>query len=470
MSNPRNARAASLLACAGLLTVLCSLSPSAGAPRRPQPGAAAEFTVEDVGFNFDPNSVVVQPAINSAGQVAGPSIRPPAAPLPGPRPGVFVPPHDAHRTNAALTIRQDLFISSFGTSPPTSTLGFFNNNAYGINLNSILELAQVTGEAFDSDNERRAFRFTDTASPKMEDLGTLGGDWSAGYAINNSGQVVGESEVGLNMAPPLGPFGGFSPVHAFRYTDGVGMEDLGALDDQGFSSVAYAVNEAGHVAGLSEVALGGAHAFLYTDGAGMQDLGTLPSGGFSAAHGMNDLSPVHVVGESEVVEGESSTNLAVRWRGGTIIRLGALIGDLASSAADVNNSGTVVGTSFGGPREGPVISGGVALTSRAFIWRDKNGNNESDPGELQDLNTLIPSGGWSLLTATAINDAGQIVGVACLKGSPRCTASLRRGPPISRPRSATPRLPQPRGRRPEAASRCPSRRWMTRGSRASRRK
>ena len=45
--------------------------------------------------------------------------------------------------------------------------------------------------------------------------------------------------------------------------------------------------------------------------------------------------------------------------------------------------------------------------------QDGNGNSHAflfDDGALEDLNSLIPSSGWTLDAADAINDKGQIVG------------------------------------------------------------
>ena len=50
----------------------------------------------------------------------------------------------------------------------------------------------------------------------VTDLGTLGGDSSDGYAINDSGQVAGFSDTSADE------------FHAFLYSDGV-MQDLGTL-------------------------------------------------------------------------------------------------------------------------------------------------------------------------------------------------------------------------------------------------
>ena len=69
------------------------------------------------------------------------------------------------------------------------------------------------------------------------DLGTLGGTYSHGLAINTAGQVTG------NASLP-----GDSSIHAFR-SDGTTMTDLGNLG--GASSYSAAINTAGQVTGYA---------------------------------------------------------------------------------------------------------------------------------------------------------------------------------------------------------------------------
>src|SRR5690242_6010552 len=83
------------------------------------------------------------------------------------------------------------------------------------------------------------------------DLGTLGGVESRAYAINAAGAVVGGSLT----------FSGRE--HAFRWTRGGGMKDLGTLPGGG-SSRAVWVNEDGDVAGWSTTSAGATHAVVWT--------------------------------------------------------------------------------------------------------------------------------------------------------------------------------------------------------------
>jgi probable HAF family extracellular repeat protein len=72
----------------------------------------------------------------------------------------------------------------------------------------------------------------------MVDIGTLGGPASFAYAVNNSGVVVGDSNV------PAKQF------HGYSWTDRDGIVDLAPL--AGYSqSTAFLVNNSGLVAGAS---------------------------------------------------------------------------------------------------------------------------------------------------------------------------------------------------------------------------
>jgi probable HAF family extracellular repeat protein len=94
------------------------------------------------------------------------------------------------------------------------------------------------------------------------DLGTLGGKYSWGKAINETGQIVGESFIT-----------GDSSIHAFLWQDGT-MDDIGTLPGY-INSNAFGINDIGQVVGNSEISIDGrlySEAFLWQDGK-MTDLG-----------------------------------------------------------------------------------------------------------------------------------------------------------------------------------------------------
>lgn len=84
---------------------------------------------------------------------------------------------------------------------------------------------------------------------------------SAAHAINNFGQVAGQSSDGQFTS------------EAFRYTDGVGLKNLGTLGGtSSYCSQSGSINNAGDVVGYSNTSSGSMHVFLYTDEHGMADL------------------------------------------------------------------------------------------------------------------------------------------------------------------------------------------------------
>jgi probable HAF family extracellular repeat protein len=86
------------------------------------------------------------------------------------------------------------------------------------------------------------------------DLGTLGGSESQAYAINDLNQVVGLS------------FLASGERHAFLYKNGV-MKDLG-----GVGSWALGINDTGEIVGQTQDSSNAATAFLYTGKTGLVDL------------------------------------------------------------------------------------------------------------------------------------------------------------------------------------------------------
>jgi probable HAF family extracellular repeat protein len=139
---------------------------------------------------------------------------------------------------------------------------------------SINDRGQIAGESrIGTGDTTRAFRFTEDG---MISLGALGGRNSSAYGINNSGQIVGETDTGLIAYPGGGRRSKgflFFGTHAFLWTEGIGMTDLGHLG--GGTSRATAINNNGVVVGTSTLIDGTSHAFQWTKRGGMIDLNTL---------------------------------------------------------------------------------------------------------------------------------------------------------------------------------------------------
>lgn len=159
-------------------------------------------------------------------------------------------------------------------------------------------------------------------------LGYLGaGNASAASAINDAGQVVGESNLAHNAQ---------APTHPYLF-DGT-LHDLGSLPGQGVSS-AVVINNAGQVAGYSDAGQGRTHVFFYDHGV-MTDLGSF--GGFDVTiGGMNQRG--QVVGTGNTLDGP---DIAFLSRDGALVDLNTLIdpasGWIVTSALDINDRGQII--------------------------------------------------------------------------------------------------------------------------------
>jgi probable HAF family extracellular repeat protein len=313
------------------------------------------------------------------------------------------------------------------------TLGGTSSTAYGIN-----DLGQVVGAAFAQTPSGAALHAFRTApnqpiNPATDDLGTLGGHSSVGWAINNHGQVVGGSWL------PGSP-----SSHAFRTAPNQPInpptDDLGTLG--GSMSQARGINDAGQVVGESRLAADNiSHAFRTGPNQAINpatdDLGASAGLSFSDAWAINEVG--QVAGRSSVGAYRTGANSAIDPQTDVL----GTLGGARSGAYAINASGQVAGASE------------VALgTIRSHIFRtgpnqpinpatdDLGTHGEDDPvvwgmndrGDIVgmmftaqgdneyafvclgstvfDLNDRIdPASGWTLLEAYDINNLGQIVGV-----------------------------------------------------------
>ena len=204
------------------------------------------------------------------------------------------------------------------------TLGRNYSRASGIN-----DSGQVVGDSVTAKGYIDAF-ITGPNGIGMTGLGSSLHYRTTG--INDSGQVVGYS----------GPASGDS-FHAFiTGPNGIGVTDLGTLG--GAESFAFDINNSGQVVGQSETAAsagGYTHAFITgPNGVGMIDIGTLGGAIASSSSGINDSG--QVVGTS-YIEGDVSAFAFITGLNGIgMINLGTL-GGFYSFANAINDSGEVVG-------------------------------------------------------------------------------------------------------------------------------
>lgn len=274
-----------------------------------------------------------------------------------------------------------------------------NNTGMVVGISEMAEedsLAEAWScEAFlgESDRVCRGFAY---AGEGMTAMPTLGGTHSFATGVNNRGQVVGWAETAVHD-----PTCRESQVLQFRAV--LWEPQLGTLQELppfpgDSTSAATAINQRGQVVGISgecDVAVGrfsAQHAVLWDHGE-VREIGNL--GGTTWHTPMDINEHGEVVGFSNPAgpgdpEGEFIAQ-AFLWssQGGTT-PLGTLAGDQFSQAHAINDTGTVVGVSFGG-----------AEGSRAFLWAD---------GVLHNFNELVGDFPGVFQSAQDINDRGQVTG------------------------------------------------------------
>jgi probable HAF family extracellular repeat protein len=137
-------------------------------------------------------------------------------------------------------------------------------------------------------------------------------------------------------------------LHAFRWTAGGGLQDLGVTS--GTESIGEDASSNGAaIVGQARDKNDFWRAFIWTPGGGMQDIGTL-SGAMSVAYGVNDNGTV-AVGTS-LTTSSSSSNHAFRWTAKSGMQdiqslltkagVSAVQGWILTTARRVSANGTVV--------------------------------------------------------------------------------------------------------------------------------
>jgi probable HAF family extracellular repeat protein len=304
-----------------------------------------------------------------------------------------------------------------------------------------------------------------TTTYTITDLGSLGGGGTRGMAINASGQVTGDSVSSQLVQVPCPPrqYGGQKkcfthPDDAFVWSNGT-MTDLGTLG--GNFSQGVAINGSGEVVGGSAPKSPGPDGAFLSNGHGMHQL-SAPT----VVYGINDSDQIVgqcrdtmllqsyacLVSSNGAITAlpESNPNIEC-------LEINTIPG-ITPAAVAINNNGQILGNCFGGavvwtnntptvlPTLGGASSSGTAISGNGqmvgtsetstggedgFLWSNGTitdlGSNFSPAavndsgvivggqfvysnGTLQNLNTLIPAGsGYQIQNATGINDNGQIV-------------------------------------------------------------
>lgn len=278
--------------------------------------------------------------------------------------------------------------SNMAINPITDDLGTLNGNtSFAFDIN---DAGQVTGFS-ESNNSgiRQAFRTAPNKAinPVTDNLGTLGGGFTNAFAINNTGQVVGISLPDPNSVAVLTAFRTGANILINPNTD-----DLSNLLSDSQYTNAQGINDLGQVVGTLGTSTGLLHGFRTAPNTAINlttdDLGTL-GGNLSIAEDINNVG--QVVGTSTNAEGQSQAfrtapNMPINPATDGLKTLGGEF----SNAYAINSLGLVVGD-----------SASASNTTHAFVY---------EGSAMFDLNNLIPTNSGVVLTsASDINDRGQIV-------------------------------------------------------------
>lgn len=256
-------------------------------------------------------------------------------------------------------------------------------HAFSWEPNTISDLGTLGGQnsgAFDINNAGTICGFAENAlgealpalwtGGSVGALPTLGGNLGAAWGLNNAGAAVGHAYVSS------------AAYHAALW-DEHGVQDLGTLG--GLYSVAYDINDQGTAVGSAYDSTGRERACAWGPG-GPVGLGGVGGGQWTAARKINDLGQIIFWGTPQ----GATANRASFWNGdlsSPVIDLGTFGGD-ESWAYGLNSHGFVVGRAQF-----------QDWTYHAFVW---------DGAALTDLGTL----GGASSSAFGINDQGVIVGYA----------------------------------------------------------
>jgi probable HAF family extracellular repeat protein len=295
-------------------------------------------------------------------------------------------------TSLSPTGGEEAFLWLNGQRLPLTTLGGKFSVTQALNRTQVVGQANLPGDTFG--------HATLWNAGLVKDLGTLGGNRSVALGINNGGQIVGQADTG-------GSTGYGTPVsHAFlKLNTQSTLQDLGTLG--GDNSSAFAINHLEQAVGQSDITttpdptfgIPAFHGFVWQNWA-MQDLGQLFGGNFNVAQDLNGRG--QVVGSADLTNDQVAH--AFLWQSGSVRDLGSLPGNTANMPTGINNAGQVVGNSglsgasfFVGP---PVNQ--FFCPCHTILWKN---------GQVIDLQTQLPGNSpWLLLSVSAINDQGEIVG------------------------------------------------------------
>lgn len=259
----------------------------------------------------------------------------------------------------------------------------------------------------------------------MVDLGDLpgGADYSRAFSINAAGQVAGQSRtdfanLGLNI------------MHAFRWDSGSGMTDLGDLSiGEKFSSAA-AINNAGDVVGESKNSVDD-RGFLWTETDGISDVGVLADGVNSYARDINDKG--EIVGRSDTIP-NGLQSAFLRESDGTMVELADLPGGSdGGSAWAINELSQIVGSSSGANglravlwENGSVFDLNDMVDASGAGWTLTRATDINESGQIVGYGTINGATHGFLLSAAAVPEPSSLLLLCTASGGMIVSRLLRR--------------------------------------------
>ena len=293
--------------------------------------------------------------------------------------------------------------------------------AFVSRANAISDKGYVAGKVRTTDSgEGHAFLWTPENGMRV--LSVPDEDASEGRGVSDNAQVCGAHNHRRRNAG--------SGVESHEFSFGIGFvwqSENGMQDLDGPYCAPQAMNRAGQVAGdlmapRDDNPFG--RAFLWQGDKGMKDLGNLPGGAGASAWGINGKGQVVGVSHSlDLVNHRPLADHMFLWEGEKGMQdLGVLSREVRPYS--INDLGLIVGGSYGNKNMRQLVLSPDGKSGRsqleayvgmaAGVPNDESNGNPPflySDGKMIDLNTTIdPASGWRLITATGINDSGQIVG------------------------------------------------------------
>jgi probable HAF family extracellular repeat protein len=284
---------------------------------------------------------------------------------------------------------------------------------------------------------------------KIIDLGTLGGNTSMAYAVNDAGHTVGTATTifgnmsAMSYGVALDVSAGATESSAWGVNKADQISGTQYIGGQAYSTVwdngaprliagagsyGTGINQNGDIAGMFTTPGGVGQAFVTINGM-LQPLGAMAGAGWSAAYSINNS------GQAAGYAQTSAGMRAFAWSPqGGYARL-ATLGGANSYAMAINDSGDVAGHaqtasgyihaalwSNGVVQDLGTLNGGDSYAYGLDSAGDEVGYSGSHAflyqhGVMLDLNDLIdPGTGWTLTQAYAINSQGAIAGAGVFDG------------------------------------------------------